>query len=701
MNYDSFTETYGLRLNPQQKEAVQTVEGNVLLLAVPGSGKTTVLVARLGYMLCCCGIAPEDILTMTYTVAATEDMKKRFVSIFGEELSRRLEFRTINGVCARIIRLYEQSFGTTAFRLITDERAISSLLTDIYRQTLNEHPTESDIRSLRSMITYAKNMRLRDEELNGLDETLKGFSKIFLSYRQALRERQLMDYDDQLLYAYTILRRYPALLERCRSRYRYLCVDEAQDSSRIQHMIVDLLSGPDGNLFMVGDEDQSIYGFRAAYPQALMDFEKNHSRARVLLMEQNYRSTRQIVSAAGRFISLNSERRQKNMTAFREDGPEPREISLGSRSSQYSYLLKVARDCERETAVLFRDNECALPLIDLLNRNGLSYRCRQFDCSFFTSRIVRDISDIIRFAQDQTNGSIFLDIYYKLSTRLTRQEAVEAVRACPESVSVLEYLAGLYSLPPFKRRQCRALLTHMNNMLSENAGSAVYRIVNYMGYGEYLQQRELGMNKVSILQALGEQENSPAALLRRLDELSEIAAKTPDTDSSFILSTIHSSKGLEYDRVFLMDVIDGILPASSTEGDGALLEEERRLFYVAMTRAKNELCVFTFQSPQLRSEFSARLFPKAAKTGRSAGGVQGIPAGGRPSAAISPPSRPAAPEPDARDYGRGAEIRHRQFGRGRITARSGDVIQVQFEGGITKKLSLSASLKGKLIRRLP
>ena len=150
-----------------------------------------------------------------------------------------------------------------------------------------------------------------------------------------------------------------------------------------------------------------------------------------------------------------------------------------------------------------------------------------------------------------------------------------------------------------------------------------------------------------------------------------------------------------------MDVIDGILPASGTEGDRALLEEERRLFYVAMTRAKNELCVFTFQSPQLRSEFSVRLFAGAAGPGAAVKSGKAASVSSRPAPAIAPPEKPAAFQQAARDYGRGAQIRHRQFGRGRITARSGDVIQVQFEGGITKKLSLSASLKGKLIRRLP
>ena len=685
MDYRSFAEKYALKLNRQQEEAVRSVEGNVLLLAVPGSGKTTVLVARLGYALYCLGVAPENILTMTYTVAAAADMRKRFVSLFGEELSGRLAFRTINGVCARIIRQYEQSRGTTAFELLSDESRIAAMLGDICRGVLNEYPADSDIKAIRTKITYVKNMCLKPEEIEALNQEIKGFSSIYRAYVDTMKRQRLMDYDDQLVYAYNILRRCPDILHSLQSRYRYICVDEAQDTSKIQHMIIELLAGPEGNLFMVGDEDQSIYGFRAAYPTALADFSRRRKNARVLLMEQNYRSTRQIVRAADRFIQQNSDRHPKRMTAVRGDGAEVKELTVSSRAGQYAYLLKTAKDCGRETAVLFRDNECALPLIDLLDRSRIPYRCRQMDTSFFTSPVVRDITDIIRFALDQTDGQLFMNLYYKLNARLSKQEAQEAVRRCPESMSVLEYLAEDFPLSGFKRKQCRALLTHMNNMLTENAGSAVYRIVKYMGYGAYLKQREMGEGKAEILQALGNQEPSPARLLDRLDELSGIIRSHGSNDSRFILSTIHSSKGLEYDRVFLMDTIDGILPSQAADEDRALMEEERRLFYVGMTRAKNELNIFTFRQAELSSAFSAALFPgKEEKPAAPKGG-------GAPS--IRPPSAGSSLHWAAKDYFPGVRVCHRQFGKGQVITRNEDILTVRFEQGESRKLSLSVCLK--------
>ena len=685
MDYRGFAEKYALKLNRQQEEAVRSVEGNVLLLAVPGSGKTTVLVARLGYALYCLGVAPENILTMTYTVAAAADMRKRFVSLFGEGLSGRLAFRTINGVCARIIRQYEQSRGTTAFELLSDESRIAAMLGDICRGVLNEYPADSDIKAIRTKITYVKNMCLKPEEIEALNQEIKGFPSIYRAYVDTMKRQRLMDYDDQLVYAYNILRRCPDILHSLQSRYRYICVDEAQDTSKIQHMIIELLAGPEGNLFMVGDEDQSIYGFRAAYPRALADFSRRRKNARVLLMEQNYRSTRQIVRAADRFIQQNSDRHPKRMTAVRGDGAEVKELTVSSRAGQYAYLLKTAKDCGRETAVLFRDNECALPLIDLLDRSRIPYRCRQMDTSFFTSPVVRDITDIIRFALDQTDGQLFMNLYYKLNARLSKQEAQEAVRRCPESMSVLEYLAEDFPLSGFKRKQCRALLTHMNNMLTENAGSAVYRIVKYMGYGAYLKQREMGEGKAEILQALGNQEPSPARLLDRLEELSGIIRSHGSNDSRFILSTIHSSKGLEYDRVFLMDTIDGILPSQAADEDRALMEEERRLFYVGMTRAKNELNIFTFRQAELSSAFSAALFPgKEEKPAAPMGG-------GAPS--IRPPSAGSSLHWAAKDYFPGVRVCHRQFGKGQVITRNEDILTVRFEQGESRKLSLSVCLK--------
>lgn len=400
MTFSEFREKFNIRLSAQQEQAVLAHSGAVLLLAVPGSGKTTVLVTRLGYMVFCREIEPEEILTMTYTVSATRDMRDRLASIFGGELASRLEFRTINGISSIIIRLYERFYDRKAFDLLDNSARQSAIIADIYRRVHSDFATESVIKSIATSITFAKNMMLNVEQIAEIEIENVDFAKVFEEYNKTLRAQNLMDYDDQMVYAYQILRKYPQVLEHFQQRYKYFCVDEAQDTSKIQHEIIALLCSESKNIFMVGDEDQSIYGFRAAYPEALMRFERSYENAKVLLMEENFRSSANIVTMADKFIKLNQNRHEKHMKTARSGGAEVAKIAVMDRRAQYKYLLQVAKNCDCETAVLYRDNDSALPLIDMMEREGIAYRVRQVESGFFSSRIVRDITDIINFAKN-------------------------------------------------------------------------------------------------------------------------------------------------------------------------------------------------------------------------------------------------------------------------------------------------------------
>lgn len=659
MTWTEFTSRFPIQLNQQQESAVQSVEGPVLLLAVPGSGKTTVLVTRLGYMIFCKGIAPERILTVTYTVAATKDMAERFACRFGAEMAGRLEFRTINGICARVIQYCSWKSGRTAFSLLTDEKRIAAMLAGIYQRIEHSYPTESDLQNVRTLITFIKNRMLGEEEIRALEKDAEiQLLRIYKAYNAELREHQLMDYDDQMVYAYTMLQRFPWLREHFQQQYPYICVDEAQDTSKIQHAIIALLASRTENLFMVGDEDQSIYGFRAAYPDALLEFEQHHPGARVLLMEENFRSDASIVRAADRFIQKNTLRHEKHMQPARPKQREIREIPLANRKAQYSYLLKVAEDCtaayaadqeqravaadevkERADggpatdalhadrrrslspiAVLYRDHECALPLIDLLERNGVPYKMRNADIGFFTNRVVLDICNIIRLAENPLNTELFMQLYYKLGTYLRKQDAQSIADISQlEGLSVWDVALKHGGLNAYTKGKVRAIQTHMRNMLKENAGRAVYRIVEYMGYREYMERSEIKDTKLDILRILADQEDSPRHLVDRLEKLRQVLKeKSSERDCPFILSTIHASKGLEYDSVYLLDVIDGVLPAQipkdlkkAEKTELEAYEEERRLFYVGITRAKDQLYVFTMKTQH--SAFCDELFQRMPK----------------------------------------------------------------------------------------
>ena len=655
MEWQEFERKFPQKLNKQQKEAVQSVEGPVLLLAVPGSGKTTVLVTRLGYMIYAKGIAPEKILTVTYTVAATEDMAARFASLFGTDMADRLTFKTINGICAGIIHTYGRKTGRTPFALLNDEKVIADTLAKIYQKTERTYATESDLQTVRTLITYIKNSMLTEAEIRELDKTADmKISAIYKEYNTWLREQKLMDYDDQMVYAYTMLQRFPELLRLYQDKFPYLCVDEAQDTSKIQHAIIALLSSRTENLFMVGDEDQSIYGFRAAYPEALLSFEKNHPGAKVLLMEENFRSGAGIVNAADTFIQKNTLRHKKHMRAIKDGEEVVKEIAVKTRDDQYRYLAAVAEKCAaaqtggvtgnvtegkaggvtgnvtegkagsmignvtegkagsrtagaaHTVAVLYRDHECALPLIDLLERKEIPYRMRNAEISFFTHRTVLDVLNIMKLAMHPKDAETFLQVYYKINTYIRKEDALQIARISEtQDISVWNAAVRYHGLSDYTMSSVQNTRMHMQQLLTERGDKAVKRILYYMGYQEYLERCGLKADKIEILRILGSREDSMAGLLQRLRELQDILTrKETDYSCNFILSTIHASKGLEYDTVYLMDVTDGILPAQmlknpekASREERETYEEERRLFYVGATRAKSELYVFTTGKP--------------------------------------------------------------------------------------------------------
>ena len=732
MEWKEFETTFSVKLNQQQKEAVQSTKGPVLLLAVPGSGKTTVLVTRLGYMIYCRNIPPESILTVTYTVAATKDMSERFAVRFGEDMAKRLEFRTINGICARIIQYYGRRIGKTPFELVKDEKTTTGMLIRICQDHGMGYPTESDLKNVRTLITYIKNMMLNEEELQKLEEESDiRIAGIYREYCRQMREQKLMDYDDQMLYAYNMLRKDPGVLAYFQNRYSYICVDEAQDTSKIQHAIIALLAAGTGNLFMVGDEDQSIYGFRAAYPEALLSFEKKHPGAKVLLMEENFRSNAKIVEAADKFIQKNTLRHEKHMRAAREAGVDIREISLKSRKAQYVYLMKAAQECTTgmagmsgseehrgradasvtETAVLYRDNECAIPLIDLLERKNIPYRMRNADLSFFTHRTVLDVQNIIRFAMDPKDTELFMQIYYRLKLFFNKKDALRYAQISQEKdMEVLDAALKYGNLEKYQEDNIRNLKRQMVRILNMPGDEAVNQILTYMGYQDYLKKMGMNANKLETVKLIGSRVESPEKLLERLEELRTIIQeKVSDKDCPFILSTMHASKGLEYDTVYLLDVMDGILPEkvlanprTASKEELETYEEERRLFYVGVTRAKNQLNVFTTNKP---SKFCSELLGKRnlrenqqkeyagiKKWGDySPAGTYGIKGNGMYHGygtwhgSQKQPGKSYQELADA--LGEGMIVKHKKFGEGVVVDMEGEHIRIQF-GDNVKNMDL-------------
>jgi len=735
MTQEEFTARYMPQFSEQQKAAVMETEGPVLLLAVPGSGKTTVLVTRLGYMALCCGIDPARILAVTYTVAATRELRARFTARFPDLAGRTPEFRTINGLSAKIIEACgRQRAGELA-----------SLVGRIYQELNGEYPTDSTIREVRTAITYCKNMMLSTDEIAAQDFSLPHFAELYARYCAALREARQMDYDDQMAYALAILRKRPEILAEFQEHYPYLCVDESQDTSRVQHAIIELLAQKTGNLFMVGDEDQSIYGFRAAYPEALLRFSAVWPGAKTLLLEDNYRSTPEILRLAGMFIEGNRERYSKTIRATRAKGRRVHLAHAASRQAQYRYLLALAGEQGAPFSVLYRNNDSALPLIDALERAGLPYHCRSFDDTFFTHRIVCDVQDILRFAATPDDAERFLRIYYKFGALISKEAAQAAcIQSGRTNTPILDCLLAQAGLSDEGLERVRRLKVGFEALETQPGEALMRTIWGPLGYGGFVTERRLDPGKYFILQMLAAREPSAEAFLARLDTLRQtIRVHTDAPDARLTLSTIHSSKGLEYERVYLLDIHDGVLPSRPDAADGTAderreYEEDRRLFYVAMTRAKDELTLFDYPDapsafireaqgylpvPVRAKDDFAAIVPENACGLRYRHETHGegrilaqcedemllaFPDGDRLMRAgqmlleqsraevWQAPGAPAAAQttPNAQTLGPGSVIRHKKYGMGRIVSIDGPFADIRFEGETAaRRFNLAHSLR--------
>ncbi len=707
--FEEFKTEYGFPLDREQSEACKTVDGKVLLLAVPGSGKTTVMIARLGYMTRVCGISPPNILAITYSVAGTKEMQKRYQKAFG---SCDIEFRTINGFCAAMINRYEKVKGRKAFELIEKDESASSILRSVMAEQ-GIFPTENGLREVKTAITYCKNSMLDDSEIEKeIKLEGKNFAEIYRAYEAYKRERRIMDYDDQLVYGYTILKNHPEVNAVYADRFKYVCVDEAQDTSRLQHEIIKLLVEKSGNVFMVGDEDQSIYGFRAAYPKALLDFSQTYPDAKILTISNNYRSTKSIVSAADSFIKQNTERLNtgKTMKTENAEGNAPTRIKLSDLRLLPDYIRRIsAEKTDGTTACLFRLNESMLPVIDLLSEKEVPFRVRGGDGLFFTSSTVTDVINILNFAADPYDGELWKKIYYKLPLGITKAENERAIayNFGENMLPIPDFLSTAVFLNDKKRARAKRIWEDLQKINSSDTYEAIRSIFFSLGYNNKRADKVSEITKRNTLFALAYRHRGRADFYRRLSELEGEIKRGSTRSDGLILSTIHSAKGMEFDRVILCDCKNGVLPtipmkSNLKDNEKAEREEDRRLFYVGMTRARSTLEMVTWDAEfgALTSgfEFPDDVFePKkprntGAKTAQN--GIFTRRKGAKNGTFLT--------ENDEKYLESlmqvGINIKHKTFGVGTIIYLNGSFAEIKFDRyPISKTLDLKTCVMNKLI----
>lgn len=604
-------ENHNIILNPQQEQAVKTIDGATLLLAVPGSGKTTVIITRLGNMIFNYKIPPENILNITFSRASAQDMKQRFNKIFGNSLKDRLEFRTIHSFCLMVLKEYYRNEKKIEPKLIEDNFTIIKKIFIDLNQTF---VGEEIIKDIVQKTSYCTNMLLRNDEIQKIVIAGCDFPEIFRQYNQYKINNNQIDFDDMLCFVYEIFKNYPSYLEKYQNIYRYINLDEAQDTSFLQHEIIRLLAQKYNSIFMVGDEDQSIYGFRAAFPKALLNFEQTYKNAIVLKMERNYRSTKNIVIAANQFIKQNRDRFDKNMFCENEEGVSIKYVELDDLKEQYNVIINKIKGeyAQKNLAILYRNNDSAVSIVDILEREGIHFSIRENIPTFFTHFVTNDVLSYIRLAQDGNDISSFEKIYYKLNLGLSKK-MIEYIKQISNE-NVFDALTRYPGLNPTVIKNIISLKDEFINLSRKKPLDAIQYIQTNMGYNTTLLNiskqgfsHETLIQKVNTLKNIASKTQDLSSFLNRIDKLREIMSSLGINNNKVTLTTVHSSKGLEFDIVIIVDAIDGQFPTTESikqkneMNDVSLFEEEARLFYVGITRAKKELVLIS--SDQLYGQF--------------------------------------------------------------------------------------------------
>ncbi len=632
--FNLLKDKYDIDLNEQQQEAVKNIHGATLLLSVPGGGKTTVIVSRIANMILNHNIRPDKILTLTFSRASAFDMKNRFDRIFGGDISQDVQFSTIHSFCYSVISKYVNKMGRKFPAVIEGaqgEHSRNQILKQIYLRINDEYVGEDVLEDLSSTISYVKNMLYNTSEIQQYDTQIYNFPQIFNAYEKYKREARLIDYDDMLTGTYSLFKKDREMLNIFRSKYHYINVDESQDTSLAQHELIKLLAQPKNNIFMVGDEDQSIYGFRAAFPQALLDFEKIYPKSKILLMERNYRSTADIVKPANIFIKQNKARFDKNMFTLKEALTPIQFVKLRDKNEQYGHIIssidsfnsrinvnsKQYSDC----AVLYRNNISAISFVDYLERKNIPFYLKETNVQFFNHWMVIDIISFIKLSFNESDKESFRQIYYKLNAFLSKDMFEYALAEIDKHKNVFEALLHYPEIPKRAKGAIIGVYKNIKRIPKMKPYKAIEFIENNLNYKLYLlrMNEEKGYSLESLNQVLDSIKTIATDtqnfddFFNRLSHLQDIIKNSSKNKNgnAITLSTIHSAKGLEFDNVFIIDLIEGQFPSSKSIdeyncGGSSLMEEEVRLFYVGITRARENLQIITFNISNKRGIAESR-----------------------------------------------------------------------------------------------
>ena len=578
-------------------------QGPMMLLAGPGSGKTTTMTKRVVSLLENYHVNPANILVVTFTKAAAREMKERFEKLCMDsgitQNYRQVTFGTFHGVFYGILR---HAYRLTGKNIISEEQRFDMLRELAYRQRMEIEDEKEFFEGLVQEISEVKNSRIPLEHYYSKNCPDEVFRKIYTSYVTTCRQSRLLDFDDMLLYCYDLLTQRPDILAGWQKKFQYILVDEFQDINKLQYDIVKMLAAPENNLFIVGDDDQSIYAFRGAKPEIMMNFPKDFPSVQTELLPVNYRSTGEIVEAAGKVIAWNKRRFQKKIHTDNEKGKPPLVKAFQNGKEEELYLKDcIVRAHEQgcpyeEMAVLYRTNSGARFLVETLMEYQIPFQMRDVLPNLYDHWIARNFISYMKLATGDRSRKEFLQVMNRPNRYISRD-------VLDEPQVSFEALRWHYEEKEWMLDRIDKFEEDLNLLKNMTPYAAVNYIRHGIGYEEYLRTyalfRKLKMEDMhEILEELADSARGYQTfgewfihIAGYTEKLKEQARTQISEKKGVVISTFHSIKGLEFDKVFLMDVNEGTIPYTKAVTESNI-EEERRLFYVGMTRARKELNLF-------------------------------------------------------------------------------------------------------------
>lgn len=589
-----------MKFTSKQLQAAKHLDGPLLVLAIPGSGKTTMLLERIKFLSE--HIDSSKILNLTFSRIQANDMKKRFDS-------KDSNFMTIHAFCYLIIRNYLKKYNRQV-NLIEDEKIYNkyNLVGEIYKNINKKKMSKEDLNLFFQKISFMKNSLLDISYLENVE--ISNADRIYLEYEKIKKQKHLLDFDDMQVYALELLND-ESLLRSIKNKYKYFQLDEGQDTSLLQFKILEKIVYPENNLLVVADDDQSIYSFRAADPKYLLNFKEIYKDAKIISLDTNHRSGKKIISLASYFISQNKNRYKKTYKLSRDFDDQIKLKEFKNFTKQYDYITENLDN--KKTGILFRNNISAISLSSYLLDKNIDFSINSNILDFFESKIFTDMVNIINFSEDFDNVEIFSDIYYKISTYLSKDD-IESLSHKAINENVFEFYENR-DIEDYKKDalfNIEKKLKHLRKLKLEKKISFIYKSLSYNSYINMKSRKymEETVNKDIYIESLRYFTKSCKSLDEVYEKIKILEKKSKSLiKTNLSLTTIHSSKGLEYDKVFIIDLIKNEFPLIMDEENYfERLEEERRIFYVGLTRAKDSLYILTLKNRNNKKVYPSKFY---------------------------------------------------------------------------------------------